>query len=60
MECESTIFAVLNANNMIGIATSAVSKSKINEAVHNGEATIPFVWATDIEGKSTYDPLGSD
>lgn len=38
------------------MATSAVAKSKINDAFHSGEAKIPFGWATDIEGKPTDDP----
>jgi len=40
---------------ILDMATSVVSKSKINQALHRGE-TIPFGWATDIDGKPTNDP----
>ena len=41
---------------LFDMATSAVAKSKINQALHNGDATIPFGWATDGSGQPTNDP----
>lgn len=39
------------------MATSIVSKSRINDAVHEGRQTIPFGWATDEDGMPTDNPL---
>lgn len=41
---------------ILDMATSAVAKSKINQAFFNGEEKIPFGLATDSEGKPTDDP----
>lgn len=41
---------------VLDMATSAVAKSKINQAFFNGEEKIPFGWATDSEGIPTDDP----
>ncbi|MCU6733086.1 Ldh family oxidoreductase [Diplocloster agilis] len=41
---------------ILDMATSAVAKSKINQALHNGERHIPFGWATDLNGLPTDDP----
>lgn len=41
---------------ILDMATSAVAKSKINQAFFNGEEKIPFGWATDNEGIPTDDP----
>ena len=40
---------------LFDMATSAVAKSKINQAMHSGEK-IPFGWATDVHGHPTDDP----
>lgn len=41
---------------ILDMATSAVAKSKINQAYFNGEPKIPFGWATDSNGMPTDDP----
>lgn len=41
---------------ILDMATSAVAKSKINQAFFNGETKIPFGWATDSDGVPTDDP----
>lgn len=41
---------------ILDMATSAVAKSKINQALHNGVERIPLDWATDINGIPTDDP----
>lgn len=41
---------------LFDIATSAVAKSKINDAYHSGADKIPFGWATDEDGNPTDDP----
>lgn len=41
---------------ILDMATSAVAKSKINQALHNGQEKIPFGWATDQYGKPTDNP----
>lgn len=41
---------------ILDMATSAVAKSKINQAVKDGLTSIPFGWATDQNGNPTDDP----
>ena len=41
---------------ILDMATSAVAKSKINEAVILGKKEIPYGWATDSEGNPTNNP----
>lgn len=41
---------------ILDMATSAVAKSRINQALHRGDKTIPYGWATDINGVPTNDP----
>lgn len=41
---------------ILDMATSAVAKSRINQAFHRGDASIPYGWATDINGHPTNDP----
>lgn len=41
---------------ILDMATSAVAKSKINQAYFNGEKEIPLGWATDCNGLPTNDP----
>lgn len=41
---------------ILDMATSAVAKSRINQALHRGDETIPYGWATDINGVPTNDP----
>ncbi|MBQ9761955.1 MAG: Ldh family oxidoreductase [Oscillospiraceae bacterium] len=41
---------------ILDMATSAVAKSRINEALRNGVDKIPFGWATDMDGNPTDDP----
>ncbi|WP_044292852.1 Ldh family oxidoreductase [Robinsoniella peoriensis] len=41
---------------ILDMATSAVAKSKINQAIHNGDEKIPFGWASDINGIPTDNP----
>lgn len=47
--------ANVEAPFLFDMATSAVAKSKINQAMHRGEK-IPFGWATDANGHPTDDP----
>lgn len=41
---------------ILDMATSAVAKSKINQAVKDGKTSIPFGWATDQNGNPTDNP----
>ena len=45
---------------LFDMATSAVAKSKINQALHNGDAAIPFGWATDENGQSVTIPIDAN
>lgn len=41
---------------ILDMATSAVAKSRINEAIQEGKEIIPFGWATDNNGNPTNNP----
>ena len=51
------VLAKNEAPFIFDMATSIVAKSKINEIIRNGGATIPEGWATDSDGNPTTDPL---